>query len=249
MEPILRDDLDAGVVRLRLATGPRNPITPDLLLDLDNHLGDLETRPPRALVLDGGAGTLFSEGFDLPAVLAFNRREMLYFTRQFCDLLGRLVCLPAPTIAAVHGHALAAGFTLALACDFRAVQQGPLNLGWGHVEVGLSVPPAAQQLLAARTTPAASQRLALFGGMLSPDDAADLGLADLLADDAQRQALELAEVLARKPGQGVRVSKLYAARSLAEDMARAARWGRDAWLDTWFSEAAQTRLRALADRL
>lgn len=249
MEPILRDDLDAGVVRLRLATGPRNPITPELLLDLDNHLGDLETEPPRALVLDGGAGTLFCEGFDLPAVLAFNRREMLYFTRQFHDLLGRLVALPAPTVAAVHGHAVAAGFTLALACDFRAVERVALNLGWGYVEVGAAVSAGAQRLLAARTTPAASQRLALFGGMLTPDDAADLGLADILADDAQRQALELAQVLASKPGQSVRTTKLVLARALAEEIARAERWGRDAWLDTWFSEPAQARLRALADRL
>jgi enoyl-CoA hydratase/carnithine racemase len=249
MEPLVRQDLEGGVVRLSISTGAANPLAPDLFVSFDNHLGDLEVDPPRALVLDGGDGKLFSGGFDLKTILQFNRREMLYFFRHFTQTVARLVELPAPTLCAIHGHAIAGGFILPLACDFRVVQTGPLRLGLGEVDLGAAVPAGAQVLLGARTNPAAGMRLALFAGMLSPNEAADLGYADVLAEDAQAQAMELAFALASKPGEGVRATKLMTARLLAEQVRIADSRGTELYLDTWFSEIAQTKLHALAQAL
>ena len=82
----------------------------------------------RALVLTG-AGKAFSSGFDLKAELAdppegvAEWREPL---RTDFDTIMRFWRCPKPTIAAVHGFALAGGCELALACDVTIAAEGTL---------------------------------------------------------------------------------------------------------------------------
>jgi enoyl-CoA hydratase/carnithine racemase len=249
MEPLVRTDLEGGIVRLSLATGQGNPLTPDLFGAFDGHLGDLEMEPPRALILDQGEGRLFSGGFDLKTVLGFKRREMLYFMRAFVDTLARLVALDAPTVAAIGGHAIAGGFILALATDLRVVGLDEIKLGLSEVGLGVAVPASAQVLLEARTSAAARQRLSLFAQMITPEEAQDLGYADAVDDDPKARALSLARMLAEKPGTAASASKRFSARTLADQMRLAEARYLDDILDTWFSDAAQTRLKVLAERL
>lgn len=249
MEPLIRQDLEGDVVRLSLATGTSNHISPALLDALDKHVGDLETDPPRAVMIDGGNGNLFSGGFDLKAILAHNRREMLYFMRHFNALVARLTELPAPTVAALHGHAIASGFIIPLACDFRIVQTGALKLGLGEVDLGIPVPAGAQVLLRARTSPGAALRLSMFATLMTPEEATEVGYADMLADNAQLEALDLARTLADKPGAGVTLTKHFTANPLAAEVRAANDRGIHNFLDCWFSDVAQDRLHALAERL
>lgn len=248
MEHLIRSDLDGGIVRLSIATGDTNPLTPELIQAFADQLADLEVAPPRALMLDGGDAPLFSRGFDARSLLDYGRREMTAFVRAFEDVVARLIALPTPTVAALHGHAIAAGFVLPLGCDLRVVEAGKLQLGLGYVDLGLAVPASAQLLLAARTSPSTAARLSLLAGALSPTQAADVGYADLLAKDARKQALLVAQSLAKKPGSGVRLTKQLGSADLAERMRVAAHRGVEAFLDSWFSEEAQANLKLLAER-
>lgn len=249
MEPGLSwEQLDPGVVRLSLDHGPGNPLTRQLVDELEGVLGDLEAAPPRALLLDGGAGRLFSGGFDLAELLAFDDRDLRRFFKRFFELLARLVELPCPTVAAVHASAVASGFLLPLACDFRVVQTGDHKLGLTHVDLGVAVPAGSQLLLAARTTPAVAARLAAFATLLTPDEALAVGYASALHPDARAEALALARLLADKPGVGAATTKLLAAAPLARAVREADAAGFDAFLASWRSPAAQHKLRALAAR-
>ncbi len=249
LEPLVRQDLEDEVVRLSLSAGAGNPISPALVAAFEQHLADLEVDAPRALVLDGGPGKLFSGGFDLKTVLDFSQRQMRGFFRDFCETVARLVELPAPTFAAVHGHAIAGGFILPLACDFRVVQSGPLKLGLGEVDLGIPVPAGTLVLLGARTTPATAARLSMFATMMTPEEAADAGYADVVAADAQAEAVVLARTLANKPGAGVRVTKQILARQLAQQMREADQRWLDRFMEAWFADEAQDKLRALTERL
>ena len=202
MDPILRSDPGDGVVVLRLNNGDDNVLSPDLMVMLDSHLGDLEVDPPRTLVLEGGEANFFSGGFDLKALVRFGRREMAYFLRTFSETLARIIELPAPTLCCVNGHAIGGGFILPLACDLRVVQDGDFRLGLNEVNLAAPVGAGAQLLLSARTSPGASMRLSLFGTPISPAEVADLGYADVLTDEARVDVLELAQTLATKPGTG-----------------------------------------------
>jgi len=250
MEPCLSwEQIDPGIVRLSLDHGGGNPLSRQLVDELEGVIGDLEAEPPRALVLDGGTGRLFSGGFDLIEVLDFDRRDTRRFFKRFFELLARVVELPCPSIAAVHGSAVAGGFLLSLACDFRVVEDGPHKLGLSEVDLGVAVPPSGQVLLAARTSAAVSLRLSTFGTLLTPDEALACGYAELLANDARAEAIALARALAAKPGFAVAMTKRAAGKELARRMREADSVSFDDFVATWWSEPAQERLRDLARRL
>ncbi|MGM0576627.1 MAG: enoyl-CoA hydratase/isomerase family protein [Myxococcota bacterium] len=247
--PIERQDLDGGVVRLSLASGGGNPLTPELLAHFRELLDELEARPPRALVLDGGRGKLFSGGFDVPTIAGYDRAQLSEFFGGFLEIMRRLVVLPAPTIAGIHASAIAGGFILSLACDFRVVEKVGLRLGLTEVDLGIAVPAGTQVILADRTSLEASRRMCMFGTLLAPDEAQRIGYADELHVDARARALELASFLARKPGDAVAVTKSFTAHAVAARMKAADDEHMDAFLDSWLSDVGQAALRKLAEKL
>ncbi len=250
MEPTLCwEEIDPQIVRLSLDHGRGNALSLQLVDELESALGDLEALPPRALVLDGGRGKLFCGGFDLTEVLTFNERDLRRFFRRFFELLARLAELPCPTLAAVHGSAIAGGLLLSLGCDLRVVQYGDLEIGLTEVDLGVAVPAGGQVLLAERTSPSASLRLSLFGSLISPEEALDLGYANVLAEDARAEAIALAKALACKPGDAAGLTKAVVGAELARRVREADARGFEAFFSSWRSAAAQEKLRALATKL
>lgn len=99
----------------------RNAFTHSMTAALGEHLRHAEEdRSVRAVVITGAGEVAFSSGHDL--------REMLADREHASDeALNEPFVLPSrmntPTIAAVNGFAYAAGFILALNCDFRVCSE------------------------------------------------------------------------------------------------------------------------------
>ena len=79
------------------------------------------------------------------------------------SIIDRMIRLPTPTLVAIHSHALAGGFILALSCDFRIGPTRPVKLGLNEVDLGVAVPAGTQVMLAERTSPQIAKRLSNFG--------------------------------------------------------------------------------------
>jgi enoyl-CoA hydratase len=94
--------------------------------------------------------------------------------------------LPQPTVAAINGHALGGGLELALACDFRflARVEGAL-LGLPEVRLGLLPGAGGTQRLTRLVGPGRATELIMKGLQLSPDQAAEAGLAHFLVEPAE----------------------------------------------------------------
>lgn len=125
----------------------RNAINDALVHALSETVAELESATwCRAVVLTG-AGKAFCAGGDLAdncppgegAIEATARQ------RRFLAMAKSLLRCPKPTVAAVQGAAIGAGFSLALLCDEIVVHRGA-RLGLGFLQVGL--PP---DLLSAST--------------------------------------------------------------------------------------------------
>ena len=97
-----------------------------------------------------------------------NRQAMLQFYRAFLSILE----LPVPTIAAVNGHAIGAGFCLALACELR-VASADAKLGLTFTRLGLHPGMGATCFLPRIAGFAVANDLLISGRVLEAGEAAN----------------------------------------------------------------------------
>ena len=196
MPTVRTSDHDGGVRVLTLDRPPANAIDESLLTELGLALNAAQAEPDvRALVLTG-EGRFFSGGFDLAAPRrdAAAAREM---QRLYRDLHAELVGFPKPTLAMVNGHAIAGGFVLALACDYRLGVEGDYRIGLNEVAVGAGFPRTAVEIVRLRLPHARASELMLGGALYPANQGVRLGLvdellpADRFADTVKRRAARL----------------------------------------------------------
>lgn len=130
-----------------------------------------------SLVL-AGAGKFFCNGLNLEKVVTLTPDEMAIFSRRMGEIHQRLLKMPCPTVAAVNGHAFAAGAFLALSCDYRIMRQ---DRGWfsvSEVNVGVPIPPAMMGILHAKLPPNTTRDAVLTGKRYTADEAIAAGISD-----------------------------------------------------------------------
>jgi enoyl-CoA hydratase len=160
----------------------------------------------RAVVLTG-EGRAFSAGGDLDMLqdkadrgaaapgIAWRgiRDEMSTFYRLFLTVRD----LPCPTIAAVNGHAIGAGFCVALGCDFRYVASGA-KLGLNFTRIGVHPGMGATWTLPRLVGPALAAELLYTSRMIDAEEAGRIGLANRVLP--RDELLEAARATAREIG-------------------------------------------------
>lgn len=115
----------------------RNALTPDLVARLRAELERAQAAGIRSVILAGN-GQSFCTGADLRYLLdcAESGASPRPFLQSICDLTVEMEHSPIVFFAAVHGHAVAGGFELALAADVVIAAKGTL-IGDGHVKNNL----------------------------------------------------------------------------------------------------------------
>ena len=115
---------------------------------------------------------------------------------------------PYVTIAAMHGYAFGAGLQLALACDLRVLGTGA-KLGLLELQYGILPDLGGTQRLPRLVGPSKALQLIVTGARIDAEEAARVGLADVLvADDGVDDAARaLADRIAAQPPLAVRGAK------------------------------------------
>ncbi len=202
-----------------------------------------------AVVLASSTPGMFSAGWDLPTLRELDREAFGGFVSAYCDLVRQVFAFERPVVAALGGHAIAGGLILAAAADERFAAEGKGELGLSEVLLGVSVPACLLELFRHAVGPRHMERLAATGENLSVERAHAIGLVDRIvsAGSLLEEAVERARLLAGRPAEAHASIKL---RSRSAALARfdQARGG-DPFLDFWFSEDAQSRIRALVAKL
>jgi enoyl-CoA hydratase len=112
----------------------------------------------------------------------------------------RVLRSPLPTVAAVNGPAVGAGFNLALACDVRIAGAGA-RFDARFLQIGIHPGGGHAWLLERAVGPQAAAAMVLFGERVDGARAAELGLAWRRVDDDALvdEAVALAERAAEAP--------------------------------------------------
>ncbi|GAB2736961.1 enoyl-CoA hydratase/isomerase family protein [Amycolatopsis magusensis] len=125
-----------GEVRRLVLNRPRqrNALNAVLVDALTAAVIEAEHDPATRAVLVTGAGPGFCAGADLRHLLALSEagESPVPFLRTVSGLTRRIELSPLPVVAVLHGHAIAGGLELALACDAVLAETGTL-IGDGHL--------------------------------------------------------------------------------------------------------------------
>jgi enoyl-CoA hydratase len=186
----------------------RNAMTEPMGEAFASRIRELSSDPGLRAVVITGAGKAFSAGGDLEWIQAKNdagradpggptRRVNREAMRTFYGLFLSVRSLPCPTVAAINGAAVGAGFCVALACDLRVAAR-EAKMGVNFARLGIHPGMGATWTLPRIVGPAHAADLLLTGRLLDGEEAAAMGLVnrcvdrDAVLSEAHALALQIA---------------------------------------------------------
>ena len=190
----------------------RNALTPGLVADIVGAFDALEADSDTGAVVITGTPPAFCAGADLAnlTALADTDREDNdpAAVRHIYDGFLRVLDSPLPTVAAVNGPAVGAGFNLALACDVR-IAAVSARFDARFLTIGLHPGGGHTWLLERAVGPQAAAALVLFRERLDGRQAVERGLAwRCVADDELvGTSVEFAGRATRAPAELVAATK------------------------------------------
>src|ERR1700761_8751887 len=185
-EILLRRDQDAIATLTLNRPSARNALSMGLMEALDAELADIAQDPSVRVVIIAANGPAFCAGHDLREIRATPAREAYEAVFALCSrLMQRIVHLPKPVIAQVHGVATAAGCQLVATADL-AVAAESARFATPGVNIGLfcSTPMVALTRHIARNP---AMEMLLTGDMIPADQARELGLVNRVVPAAELQ--------------------------------------------------------------
>lgn len=127
---------------------------------------------------------------------------------EYNPMIAELIKIPVPVVAAISGPAAGAGWSLALACDFRIASQ-QASFKPAFADVGLATDCGLSATLTALVGPARALEITLKDKKITAEQALTLGLVTEVVEDARAEdaALEFAQTLAKGPTQSYKEIK------------------------------------------
>ncbi len=212
----------------------RNAMTAEMQQELIAVFEGAVASNCRVLVLTG-AGEAFCAGLDLSALQTtsdMSAAEHRVDAERVAKLFRMLYELPLPTIAAVHGAAIAGGTGLATLCDFTLATPAA-KFGYTEARIGF-VPALVSAFLALQIGDKRSRDLLLTARLFDAAEALRLGLVNevVAPERLAGRVQELADMLAANSPESQRATK----RLLATQ--------NKAWLDAAIEQAIETNAEA-----
>ncbi|XP_010528628.1 PREDICTED: enoyl-CoA delta isomerase 1, peroxisomal-like [Tarenaya hassleriana] len=137
-----------------------------------------ESSSSNSVLITTSEGKFFSNGYDLD----LGKSDPSLFpvmSAKLRSVVADLISLPIPTIAAVTGHASAAGFILAMSHDYILMRRDRGFLYMSELDIGLRMPAWFMALIRTRIgSPAARRDVVLTAKKLTATEAVEMGIVD-----------------------------------------------------------------------
>jgi len=173
-------------------SSPLNAVDDRLHHDLTALFAALKREDEARAVLLTGRGRAFSAGGDFawfPALQEPGRLEAL--RRDAKQLIWDLLDVEVPIVAAVNGHAMGLGASIALLCDVIFMAD-TATIGDPHVKVGIVAGDGGAAIWPLAVGPARAKEYLLTGDPLTAADAERIGLVNHVVPAAELDAAAMA---------------------------------------------------------
>jgi enoyl-CoA hydratase/carnithine racemase len=199
--------INDGVAVLCIESAAKlNALSSPIMYEVSQKIEEIALLQAKVLVLTGGPKA-FSAGVDLSEIELHSAESACL--GNFIDAEWESVFnLKIPTVAAVSGYALGAGFELALMCDIIIAAESA-KFGFPEVNLGLMPGMGGTQLLTRIVGPKSAAEIIMTGDLFSARRAAELKIVSLVTPDDRLmpETLELAKKIAEKPSLSLRMIK------------------------------------------
>jgi len=185
---------DGAVFILTMQAG-ENRFNPAFITAMNQALDQVEgSSGSAALVTTGGEEKFYSNGLDLGWLMGEGKNEWKAFIPEVLKFLGRLMAFPVPTVAAMNGHAFAAGAMMALAHDYRVMRADRGFFCLPEVDIKIPLAPGMNSLIKCRLSPAVFRDAVLTGKRIGGSEAKGLAIVDeaVPLDQVLPKAVEIA---------------------------------------------------------
>jgi enoyl-CoA hydratase/carnithine racemase len=194
-----------GLARLNRPEA-RNALSPELMHELAALVERWDEDAEVRCIVIAGSDDVFAAGADIAAMVERSFQEVLSSpTARFWP---RLASVRTPLVAAVSGYALGGGCELALLCDMIVASE---TAEFGQPEILLGIIPGGggTQRLARVIGKQRAMELVLTGRRIGAEEAWRLGLVNMVTPRKEwlDKAIELADVVARRPPLATRLAK------------------------------------------
>ncbi len=219
---LMRHDSDAVATLTLNRPQARNALSIGLMTALDDELAGIAADSSVRVVVLAAAGPGFCAGHDMREMRGTPTRAAYEDVFAICTrLMRRIVSLPKPVIARVHGVASAAGCQLVATCDL-AIAGESARFATPGVNIGLfcSTPMVALSRAVGRK---AAMEMLLTGDLIDAKKAQEIGLVNrVVADEALEEAtMALARQIASKSPLTLAIGKEAFYRQADMDLANA----------------------------
>lgn len=179
-----------GIAQMNLNALPVNSLNKQLMSDITNAVVEIESNSlAKSLILTSSA-KVFSAGLDLKCLYKASNNELSDFWGTLQETLRKLYNSRLLTVAAINGHAIAAGCILSLCCDYRIIDSKSL-IGLNETTFGLVVPPFPTQLMLNVVGKRHGERAMSLGKIFNAEEAVALGLVDeIVKKESGRSVVE-----------------------------------------------------------
>ncbi|HKU37968.1 MAG TPA: enoyl-CoA hydratase/isomerase family protein [Polyangiales bacterium] len=188
-----------GVWVLRMNDG-ENRFNERSVSELLGALDEVERSSEPGALVTVGTGKFYSNGLDLEYISKLTAAEAQAFVGRVHELLARLLYLPLISVAAVNGHAFAAGAMFMLAHDYRVMRSDRGYFCLPEVDIHIPFTPPMATLIQARLPKLTAHEAMVTGKRYAAEEARARQIIDLAAEEARvlPEAIAIAKTYAGK---------------------------------------------------